>query len=87
MEFDNGLSLAFYDRPAMAADPENAQTVLLLHGYTSDKTMWTFVTKYLPKEWRLVVVDLPGHGDSGFKEDCDYTAQGFAEKLHRVSVG
>ncbi len=70
----------------MASDPEAANTVLFLHGFTSDKTMWTLVSKYLPKEWRVVVVDLPGHGESGFTPKCDYTAQGFAEKLHNVSA-
>lgn len=86
VHLDDGFSISYYDRSAAVQNPEEANTVLFLHGFTSNKTMWMVVSKYLPNDWRLVVVDLPGHGESGFKPNCDYTAVGFAEKLHSVSV-
>lgn len=42
------------------------------------------MSKYLPKSWRLVMLDMPGHGESGFQPEGDYTARGMAVKLNRV---
>ena len=39
----------------------------------------------LPKEWRIVVLDMPGHGESGYDPDHDYSPHGMAEKIHTVS--
>lgn len=47
------MSYCYYDRPA--TDPENATTVLFLHGFTSNKTMWMVVCKYLPKVSELAL--------------------------------
>ena len=77
----NGIDYCYFDRTGSA---ETAPAVIFLHGFTSDKTMWLMVSKYLPKEWRIIIVDLPGHGESSFKPDCDYSARGFAKLFHEV---
>ena len=61
------------------------KTLLFLHGYTGSKIMWTALVRYLPKEWRLILVDLPGHGESSFEHSENYNPFGFAEKLHEVN--
>lgn len=43
------------------------------------------MVRYLPKEWRLILVDLPGHGESSFEEGAKYDCFGFADKIHEVS--
>ena len=44
------------------------------------------MVKYLPKEWRLVLVDLPGHGETTFEPNAGYCATGLTAKLHEVIV-
>jgi len=61
-------------------------TLLFLHGFTSSKESWVQVTQNLPKVWRIVVLDMPGHGESSFDPRLDYSPLGMAEKVHMVSA-
>ena len=38
----------------------------------------------LPREWRILVLDMPGHGESSFDPIQDYSPFGMAEKVHMV---
>lgn len=38
--------------------------VVLLHGFSSDKTDWIRFIGYLPKKYHIIALDLPGHGDN-----------------------
>ena len=83
------FSYCYYERQPLADSgaepPANAPTILFIHGFTSNKTMWMVVTKYLPKTWRIIILDLPGHGESSFKPEADYSPDGMVEKLNDVS--
>jgi abhydrolase domain-containing protein 6 len=57
-------------------------TLLFLHGFTSNKESWVRVTQSLPKDWRILVLDMPGHGESSFDPKSDYSPPGMAEKIH-----
>jgi len=39
---------------------------------------------HFPSEWRIVMVDMPGHGESSFISGDDYSSKGMARKLHDV---
>lgn len=41
-----------------------AETVLLLHGFTSSSRTWSLVAPLLAKQYRLLLPDMRGHGDS-----------------------
>ena len=58
--------------------------VVFLHGLTADKTMWMMTVRYLPKEWRIIILDLPGHGDTSFVQNAGYSAFGMMTKLNEV---
>ena len=62
-------------------------TVLFIHGFSGCKTMWMVMAKYLPKEWHLVMLDMPGHGETSFNLNDDYSSTGLATKLNQVSSG
>lgn len=64
---DNGLTLAFIESGAREAPP-----VLLIHGYTDSARDWQPLEPYLAGKFRLIIVDLRGHGSSG-KPECCYT--------------
>lgn len=76
-------SFSYYERPATQ---EKAPTVLFLHGFTGNKTMWMIVSRFLPKSWRIVVLDMPGHGESSFAPNCNYSTLGLTQKIHDVSI-
>lgn len=83
-----GITFSYFERSetrsqqTVSAPPV---TLLFLHGFSASKIMWTPIASYFPAEWRIIMLDLPGHGESGFLPGADYTARGMAQKLHDVS--
>ncbi|HTV98110.1 MAG TPA: alpha/beta hydrolase [Steroidobacteraceae bacterium] len=51
--------------------------VVLIHGYTDSARDWVPMLPYLSKRFRLILVDLRGHGKSS-KPECCYTRIDFA---------
>ena len=76
------MSFSYYERPH--SPTRHPVTLLFLHGFTSTKESWVLVTRNLPKAWRIVVLDMPGHGESSFDPNLDYSPLGMAEKVHKV---
>jgi pimeloyl-ACP methyl ester carboxylesterase len=68
----NGLRLAYIE----IGDPKG-QPVVLVHGYTDNARDWLPLTPYLSKSFRLIIVDIRGHGASD-KPECCYTRVDFA---------
>lgn len=71
----DGETLAYVPMGNPAGTP-----VLLIHGYTDNARDWVPLIPYLSKDFRLIAVDLRGHGRSG-KPDCCYTRLDFAYDL------
>ena len=46
-------------------------TVVLVHGWTCDSSSWDAQVPVLSKHYRVITLDLPGHGRSGAPEDRD----------------
>lgn len=44
--------------------PGEGETVVLLHGFAANKDVWLQFTRHLPQSYRVIAIDLPGHGDS-----------------------
>ena len=57
-------------------DPKGP-AVVLIHGYTDNARDWVPLVPYLSPHFRLIVVDLRGHGRSS-KPECCYTRFDFA---------
>lgn len=68
----NGEKLAYID-----AGPRDAPPLVLIHGYTDSARDWAPIAPLLMPRFRLIIVDLRGHGASG-KPDCCYTRFDFA---------
>lgn len=66
-------------------------TLILLHGAGADKNNWCRFTKYLSGHHRVIIPDLPGHGDSVRSLSLSYTITQQALYLHellsRLNVG
>ncbi len=81
------IQLSYFERmPSFTKGKEVPEptTVIFVHGFSANKTMWMIMSKHLPKEWHLVMVDMPGHGESGFNPNGDYSSYGLADKLNEV---
>lgn len=53
--------------------PDDAEAVLLLHGFGGEKDNWTRFLKHLTAEYRVIAPDLPGFGESARHADWDYS--------------
>lgn len=73
----DGMSL--YISPA--SDKPN---LLLLHGLTGDKSVWLPAARFLAAKFRLVIPDLPAHGDNCFNSNSRYRAVDNAETVCRL---
>lgn len=56
-------------------------TIVLLHGFASDKTAWLKMAKELTPHFHLIIPDLPGWGDSSRVADASYTVDAQAARL------
>lgn len=56
--------------------------IVLIHGWTCDRTLWDAQVEALKARYRVVAVDLPGHGRSGAAPD--YTMRRFARAVEAV---
>lgn len=48
-------------------------TLFLLHGYLETMYIWSELAEALEKKYRVITVDLPGHGISGTDPECNST--------------
>ncbi len=60
------------------------KTVILVHGWTCDETTWNSQVPELSKEYRVITLDLPGHGQSGAPKDGKLTMELFARAVEAV---
>lgn len=63
--------------------PADAPTIVMLHGFTGSKENWYAVASLLEGDYRLLIPDLPGWGQSERKRDADY---GFVAEAERVAA-
>lgn len=49
----------------------HGDVLVLLHGWSFDKNVWSYQIDEFTREFSLVTVDLPGHGKSAYAADID----------------
>lgn len=54
--------------------------ILLLHGFSGDKSIWLRFARLLPAGFRLLIPDLAGHGRNPSDPTLDYGIQGHARR-------
>jgi pimeloyl-ACP methyl ester carboxylesterase len=67
-----------------AVTGKGAKTVVLVHGWTCDSTSWSEQVPALEKNYRVVTLDLPGHGKSDSPKDGKYSMELFARAIESV---
>ena len=62
------------------------KTVVLLHGFMEDQTMWESIDKELSSGYQTIRIDLPGHGSSP-NFDSVHTMDFMAEQIKNILDG
>ena len=60
--------------------------IILIHGSNASLHTWEPLVKRLGATWRIVTLDLPGHGLTGAIPDTDYSAQGMIDAVDVVAA-
>jgi pimeloyl-ACP methyl ester carboxylesterase len=74
----NGLQLSTY-----VYGPPNGPGLLWLHGLGATKTSWLPSLSPFAEKYRMIVPDLPGHGESE-KPRTDYTPRYYARSMRKL---
>jgi pimeloyl-ACP methyl ester carboxylesterase len=59
-------AIKFQKKSINYTDEGNGKVIVLLHGFTESLKIWTGFASQLSKKYRVITIDLPGHG----KSDC-----------------
>ncbi|MVV49191.1 alpha/beta fold hydrolase [Pseudomonas sp. PB120] len=51
---------------------EASSSVLMLHGYSADKNIWLRFARHFVGHYRVIIPDIAGHGETGFKAGGGY---------------
>jgi pimeloyl-ACP methyl ester carboxylesterase len=89
------LVIALYALPLAAASVDGLSihssttgngkaTVIFIHGWTCDSSSWAAQVPAFAKKYRVVTVDLPGHGKSAGPKDGKFSMDLFARAVEAV---
>ncbi|SFR81900.1 Pimeloyl-ACP methyl ester carboxylesterase [Marinobacter daqiaonensis] len=68
----------------LSRSPDDAErTLLMIHGFGANKDNWVRMAAHLPDDYRLLIPDLPGHGQSSIASSADYTVEAQTEALKK----
>jgi pimeloyl-ACP methyl ester carboxylesterase len=76
-------SIPFKSSSVYYDDCGSGKTIVLLHGYLETMDIWTDFAKQLSKHFRVVSIDIPGHGRSGKVADI-HTMELMADAVDTV---
>jgi pimeloyl-ACP methyl ester carboxylesterase len=63
---------------------QGTKTLIFVHGWTCDETSWSEQVPALSKKYRVITVDLPGHGQSDAPKDGKFSMDLFAKAVEAV---
>lgn len=69
-----GQRIHYLERPAASSETE---TILLIHGFAANKDHWIRFVRFLPAHYRILALDLPGHGGNEPDSTASYTISYF----------
>ena len=77
---DDGFTMSYRE----AGNPDG-RTLLLIHGLSDQLTSWALWEKELASKYRIISIDLPGHGLTDQEPDHFYTRDRFAEYVKKFT--
>ena len=77
------ITLDFGEIAYAENDVKSDITLVLVHGFGGNKDTWNWVVPAWNDKYHVVVIDMPGHGDSVSKKTLSYTMTDQAERLNQ----
>lgn len=65
---------------------KGAKTIVFVHGWTCDESSWRQQVPFFDRNYRVITLDLPGHGKSGSPSNGPLTMELFARSIEAVRV-
>lgn len=84
------LTIKFRKKNISYTDTGEGKAIVLLHGFTESLKIWTAFSAQLSKKYRVITIDLPGHGKSGRIDNIhsmDLMAEVVRTVLKKAGVG
>jgi pimeloyl-ACP methyl ester carboxylesterase len=88
------VSLLIVARPARAASVDGANVhwtskgsgpaIIFVHGWTCDESSWEGQVPVFSQRYRVITLDLPGHGKSDLPKDGKFSMELFARAVEAV---
>ncbi|WP_460792460.1 alpha/beta fold hydrolase [Nocardioides maradonensis] len=72
----DGLRMAYH-----RAGPVGAPVIVMVHGYSADRQLWSRFARRFVDRYDVVIPDLAGHGDTPFVAGADYSAPAQAARV------
>ncbi len=63
------------------AENTDKPVILMLHGYSADKTVWLRFARHFTDEFRVVIPDMAGHGETEFNSAWDFSVEAQSKRL------
>ncbi len=67
-------------------DGSGDKAVVFVHGWSCDKSYWDLQVPFFAKNYTVVAVDLPGHGESSYNRE-EWTMEAFGEDVAAIVEG
>ncbi len=80
LDLEGGARIHFRD-----TGPRDAPVVVLVHGFSASLHTWEAWVAGLKKDYRVITLDLPGHGLSGCIDNAAIGTQQFVETIDAVT--
>lgn len=77
------MTLDFGEIVYLENDVKRDDTLVFVHGFGGNKDTWVRTVAELDNRYHIIVLDLPGHGESISKHTLGYTIQAQSERLHQ----
>lgn len=59
-------------------------TIVMVHGFSGDKDNFTRFARHFTDDFNVIIPDMAGHGDTGFKKSWDYSMPAQASHLAKI---
>ena len=66
------------------SDDGEGEPLVLLHGWIGSGALWDLTAPWLSEFFRVIVPDLPGHGDSGIPAGFSFSLDGFSSFIDEL---
>src|SRR5690606_30627231 len=67
-------------------DPVGKPPLLLMHGFLSSRNHWRLNERALRSRYRLIIAELPGHGETARCDPADVTPDALAQSCERARL-